>query len=133
MAAHLAAALRARGIRDAHVMGYSHGGCVAQQLTRDAAGLVRSLALVATYAYNTATGRERIEGWLAPRLVRLLGMRRFAAVLARPGTGGGPPLPMPGTTWSGPTGTASRRSSRPGGTTLTASMVPWRSRPRAWA
>jgi pimeloyl-ACP methyl ester carboxylesterase len=55
--------------------------------------------LVATYAHNTATGRERIEGWLAPRLVRLLGMRRFAALMARPGTGGGPPLAPDRVTW----------------------------------
>ena len=66
MAAHVAAALEDRGIHDAHVMGYSHGGTVAQQLARDATHLVRSLALVATYAYNIATRRERIEGWRRP-------------------------------------------------------------------
>ena len=92
MAARVAAALDDRGIREAHVMGYSHGGTVAQQLARDAPHLVRSLALVATYAYNTATRRERVEGWLAPRMVRLFGMRRLAVLVARPGTGGGPPL-----------------------------------------
>jgi 3-oxoadipate enol-lactonase len=72
MAAKVAEALEQRGIRDAHLMGYSHGGTVAQQLGRDHRHLVRSLALVATYAYNTATHREKIEGWLAPHLVRLL-------------------------------------------------------------
>jgi 3-oxoadipate enol-lactonase len=92
MATRVAAALKALGVRDAHVMGYSHGGAVAQQLARDAKDLVRSLALVAAYAYNTVTRRERIEGWLAPRMVRLLGMHRFARLVARPGTGGGPPL-----------------------------------------
>jgi pimeloyl-ACP methyl ester carboxylesterase len=92
MAAHVAAALADRGIHDAHIMGYSHGGTVAQQLARDATHLVRSLALVATYAYNIATRRERVEGWLAPHMVRLFGMRRLAALLIRSGTGGGPPL-----------------------------------------
>jgi pimeloyl-ACP methyl ester carboxylesterase len=99
MATRVAAALERRGIRNAHIMGYSHGGTVAQQLARDAAHLVRSLALVATYAYNTATRRERVEGWLAPRMVRLFGMRRLAALVARPGTGGGPPLAPDQVTW----------------------------------
>jgi 3-oxoadipate enol-lactonase len=99
MTAHLAAALDDRGIRDAHVMGYSHGGAVAQQLARTAPATVSSLALVATYAYNIATPRERLEGWLAPNLVRLLGMRRMAALVARPGTGGGPPLPADRIAW----------------------------------
>lgn len=99
MAARVAAALERRGIRDAHLMGYSHGGTVAQQLARDATHLVRSLALVATYAYNIATRRERIEGWLAPRMVRLFGMRRLAALVIRPGTGGGPPLAPDRITW----------------------------------
>jgi pimeloyl-ACP methyl ester carboxylesterase len=99
MAARVAAALDSRGVHHAHVMGYSHGGTIAQQLARDATPLVRSLALVATYAYNTATQRERIEGWLAPRMVRLLGMRRLALLVTRPGTGGGPPLRADQLTW----------------------------------
>ena len=99
MAARVAAALDSRGIHDAHLMGYSHGGTVAQQLARDAPHLVRSLALVATYAHNTATRRERVEGWLAPHLVRLLGMRRFAALIARPGIGGGPPMTPDQVAW----------------------------------
>ena len=93
MAAGVASAMDGRRIRDAHVMGYSHGGAVAaQQLARDAPHLVRPLALAATYAHNTATARERMEGRLAPHLVRLLGIRLLARALIRPGTGGGPPL-----------------------------------------
>lgn len=99
MASAVQEALSQRGVSQAHVMGYSHGGTVAQQLARDAPHLVRSLALVATYAHNTATRRERLEGWVAPRLVRLLGMRRFANLLARPGTGGGPPMTADQITW----------------------------------
>jgi 3-oxoadipate enol-lactonase len=99
MAASVANALDRRGIHDAHVMGYSHGGAVAQQLARDATHLVRSLALVATYANNIATRRERVEGWLAPHMVRLLGTRRLGALVIRPGTGGGPPLAPDRITW----------------------------------
>jgi 3-oxoadipate enol-lactonase len=97
MAEGVAVALQDRDIRDAHVMGYSHGGAVAQCLARNVA--VRSLALVATYAHNTESARERVEGWLTPRLVRVLGMRRLAAMVARPGTGGGPPLSPERITW----------------------------------
>ncbi len=99
MTARLVAALDRQGIGEAHLMGYSHGGAVAQQVAREAPHLVRSLALVATYAHNTATLREKAEGWLAPHLVRLLGMRRFAALLARPGTGGGVPLTADQVVW----------------------------------
>src|SRR5262245_24690126 len=99
MTTRLAATLDGRGIRDAHVMGYSHGGAIAQQLDRDDVHCVRSLALVAAYAYNTAPRREWIEGWIAPRLVRLLGMRRMAGLVIRPGVGGGPPLTTEQVAW----------------------------------
>jgi pimeloyl-ACP methyl ester carboxylesterase len=92
MSSRLSRSLNNRGISDAHVMGYSHGGAVAQQLALQAPYLVRSLALVATYAFNTATRRELVEGWLTPRLIRVLGMRRLAKLIVRPGVGGGPPL-----------------------------------------
>jgi 3-oxoadipate enol-lactonase len=99
MADSVATALDSYGIHDAHVMGYSHGGTIAQQLARDATHLVRSLALVATYAYNIATRRERMEGWLAPHMVRMFGTRRLAALVIRAGTGGGPPLAPDRITW----------------------------------
>jgi 3-oxoadipate enol-lactonase len=99
MAARLGRSLDRHGIRGAHIMGYSHGGAVAQQLALQSPHLVHSLALVATYAHNTTTPRERLEGWLLPRLVRRLGTRRLAALIARPGTGGGPALTHDQLTW----------------------------------
>jgi pimeloyl-ACP methyl ester carboxylesterase len=42
------AVLDAVGVNDADILGYSHGGAVAQQLARDVPGRVRRLILVAT-------------------------------------------------------------------------------------
>ncbi len=45
----------------------------------------RRLVLACTYAYNMATWRERVEGHVAPLLIRLLGMRRFARLVIAQG------------------------------------------------
>ena len=60
------------------VLGYSQGGAIAQQLALDHPSRCDRLVLACTYAFNMATMRERLEGKLAPVLVRILGMRRFA-------------------------------------------------------
>ena len=74
----LAQLLDRLGVESADILGYSQGGPVAQQLAIDHAGRVRRLILSNTYAYNMATTQEKIEGHVAPVLMRLLGMRRFA-------------------------------------------------------
>ena len=43
------------------VMGYSHGGAVAQQLARNRPVVVSRLILACTYACNVSTLRERVE------------------------------------------------------------------------
>src|ERR1700675_4795966 len=48
LAALAVAVLDAAGMDDADVLGFSHGGAVAQQLAGDAPGRVRRLVLVAT-------------------------------------------------------------------------------------
>jgi 3-oxoadipate enol-lactonase len=60
------------------VLGYSQGGAIAQQLALDYPSRCDRLVLACTYAFNMATLREKLEGKLAPFLVRTLGMRRFA-------------------------------------------------------
>jgi pimeloyl-ACP methyl ester carboxylesterase len=70
--------LRHLGIVSTDVLGYSQGGPVAEQLAVDHPELVRSLILSNTYAYNTTTLREKIEGSLVPLFIHLLGIRRFA-------------------------------------------------------
>jgi 3-oxoadipate enol-lactonase len=60
------------------VLGYSHGGAVAQQFALDHPGRCQRLVLACTYAFNMASVREKIEGRLVPVLLALLGMERFA-------------------------------------------------------
>ena len=56
----------------AAVLGYSHGGAIAQQLVLDHPTQCSRLVLACTYAFNRATFRERIEGYLAPLLINVL-------------------------------------------------------------
>src|ERR671939_828149 len=75
-------------VDSAHILGYSQGGAVAQQFAHDYPARVRGLVLGCTYAYNMLSRRERVEGMLAPWMVRILGMRRVARLLFS-GVGGG--------------------------------------------
>jgi pimeloyl-ACP methyl ester carboxylesterase len=84
-AADLAELLRHLEIESADVLGYSQGGPVVEQLAVDYPKLVRSLILSNTYAYNTVTISEKIEGNLMPLLIRIFGMRRFANVVGSMG------------------------------------------------
>ena len=80
-AADLAALLNHLRIASAAILGYSQGGAVAQQLVLSYPTLCTRLVLACTYAFNRATARERIEGWLVPALLTGLGMRRFARLV----------------------------------------------------
>jgi 3-oxoadipate enol-lactonase len=73
------------GIADAAVLGYSQGGAIAQQLVLDHPERCSRLVLACTYAFNMATLREKIEGHVAPFLIRLLGMRRFSRLVVSQG------------------------------------------------
>jgi pimeloyl-ACP methyl ester carboxylesterase len=63
------------------VLGYSHGGAVAQQLALDHPECCNHLVLACTYAFNMASLREKLEGHLAPLLIRALGMKRLAKLV----------------------------------------------------
>lgn len=78
LAADLARLLDHLGIAAAAVLGYSHGGAVAQQFALDHPERCQRLVLACTYAFNMASVREKIEGRLVPVLLALLGMERFA-------------------------------------------------------
>ena len=69
LAALAVAVLGAAGFNDADILGFSHGGGVAQQLARDAPGRVRRLVLVATSCGVGAIpggGRAVLRGLAAP-------------------------------------------------------------------
>jgi 3-oxoadipate enol-lactonase len=63
------------------VLGYSHGGAVAQQLALDHPECCNHLVLACTYAFNMASLREKLEGHLAPLLISALGMKRLAKLV----------------------------------------------------
>ena len=88
LASDLAALLVQLGTGPAAILGYSQGGAIAQQLVLEHPECCSRLVLACTYAFNMATLRERLEGHLAPVLIRVLGMRRFANLVVRQGAKG---------------------------------------------
>jgi pimeloyl-ACP methyl ester carboxylesterase len=73
------------GIASTAVLGYSQGGATAQQLALDHPERCNRLVLACTYAFNMASLREKLEGHLAPLLIRILGMTRFAKLVVSQG------------------------------------------------
>lgn len=68
------------------VLGYSHGGAIAQQLALDQPRRCNRLVLSCSYAFNMATRREKLEGHVLLVLVHLLGMQRTAKLVVTQGT-----------------------------------------------
>jgi pimeloyl-ACP methyl ester carboxylesterase len=66
------------------VMGYSHGGAVAQQFARTRPAAIRRLILACTYACNVSTLRERLECRVFLALLRLFDPGTLAKVIMRP-------------------------------------------------
>ncbi len=82
LASDLARLLDHLDVHSTAVLGYSQGGAIAQQLVLDHPKRCDRLILACTYAFNMATTREWLEGHLAPLLIRVLGMRRLANLIA---------------------------------------------------
>lgn len=78
LASDVDALLDELGISSATILGYSHGGAIAQQLALDHPARCSRLVLAFTYSYNMVAFHEKIEGRLAPLLIRLFGIKRFA-------------------------------------------------------
>jgi pimeloyl-ACP methyl ester carboxylesterase len=72
-------------VDSAAVLGYSHGGAIAQQFILDHPTQCTRLVLACTYAFNMATFHERSEGYLTPFLINIVGMRRFAKLVISQG------------------------------------------------
>jgi 3-oxoadipate enol-lactonase len=83
LAADLDAVLEDAGAPRCAVLGYSHGGAVAQQLAHTRPAAVAQLMLVATYACNVATPRERIEAGVLVALLRVFPPRTLARLIVR--------------------------------------------------
>jgi 3-oxoadipate enol-lactonase len=66
------------GIKSVYLLGYSYGGAVAQEIAYTCPLLVKKLILGCTFSYNRITLREKIEGMIAPIIIQLLGIARFA-------------------------------------------------------
>jgi 3-oxoadipate enol-lactonase len=85
LAADVLGVLDALALQTVDVLGYSHGGTVAQYLAYRFPQRVRRLVLACTYAYNALSFQEKVEDWLQPWLMRLLGPRRLLHVAIRMG------------------------------------------------
>jgi 3-oxoadipate enol-lactonase len=63
------------------VMGYSHGGAVAQEFARTRPAAISRLILACTYACNVSTLRERLECSVFLALLRLFDPGTLAKVI----------------------------------------------------
>ena len=85
LAADIAAAMDALGLRDAHVLGVSQGGMIAQYLAIDRPDLVGKLVLAVTLSRNNDTVQETIDSWISmaqqgqmQQLVRDMAVRMYS-------------------------------------------------------
>jgi 3-oxoadipate enol-lactonase len=84
LTADLDGVLEHAGFENCAVLGYSHGGAVAQQLAHTRRALVDKLMLACTYACNVATPRERVEANILFVLLTLFSPRTIANLIVRP-------------------------------------------------
>jgi 3-oxoadipate enol-lactonase len=84
LAADLDPVLAEAGFDRFAVMGYSHGGAVAQQLAHTRPAAVRKLILTCTYACSASTLRDRLQATVLIALLRFLGPGAVAKLFIRP-------------------------------------------------
>jgi pimeloyl-ACP methyl ester carboxylesterase len=84
LAADLDAVMAEAGFEQAAVLGYSHGGAVAQQLAHMRPDRVRKMLLACTYAHNVESLREWFEGTVLTALLALFSPATIANLVVRP-------------------------------------------------
>ena len=84
LAADLDILLAEAGFDRSIVMGYSHGGAIAQQLAHTRPAMVEKLVLACTYACNVATLRERLEANVLVALLQVVSPGTIAKLILRP-------------------------------------------------
>jgi pimeloyl-ACP methyl ester carboxylesterase len=99
MAGDLEAVLDDAGCVRANVLGYSHGGAVAQELARAHPHAVAKLFLVCTYACNVATMREFFEGLAMVSLLSVMSPRTVAGLMLRLGRSSMPGMTVEQIAW----------------------------------
>jgi pimeloyl-ACP methyl ester carboxylesterase len=99
MAGDLDAVMADAGFARANVLGYSHGGAVAQALARARPQAVSKLILVCTYACNVATLREYVEGLALASLLSVIPPRTVARLMLRLGRAAMPGMTAEKTAW----------------------------------
>lgn len=90
LAADLPAVISGAGFEKAAVLGYSHGGAVAQELAHAHPQVVSRLLLTCTYACNVATARERLEASVLMALLRVFSPATIAKLVFRASMTGSP-------------------------------------------
>ena len=83
LAADLDAVMAESGLDRAAVLGYSHGGAVAQQFAHTRPASVGKLTLACTYACNVATTKERIEASVLVTLLRFVSPGTLGKLMIR--------------------------------------------------
>jgi 3-oxoadipate enol-lactonase len=83
LSADLDVVLAEAGFDRSVVMGYSHGGAVAQQLAHTRPAVLSKLILACTYACNVATWRERVEAGVLLTLLRFLSPGSIGKLMLR--------------------------------------------------
>jgi len=84
LTADLDIVLAEAGFNCCAVMGYSHGGAVAQQLAHTRPAVVSNLILTCTYACNASTLREWLEAQVLFTLLRFLSPGTIGKLALRP-------------------------------------------------
>jgi pimeloyl-ACP methyl ester carboxylesterase len=84
LAADLGSVMSEAGSDSWAVLGYSHGGAVAQELAHTKPTAVRRMMLVCTYACNVATFRERMELRIFLGLLRVVSLATLLRLVVQP-------------------------------------------------